>query len=186
MMDGIRSEYDKEVNREYIRLYRLAFPELRRAKANAYRIKYPERVRALKHRHYIKHRAEIRARVKKWSNINKDKVRERSRKRRREQLELVRFWARRWARKNKHKALEYCNRRRACIKHSMSHQDREMVRKVYKRASVLRQWFDVVVDHIVPLAKGGEHLARNMQIIYRHENESKNARLGYKPTVIFL
>jgi 5-methylcytosine-specific restriction endonuclease McrA len=59
------------------------------------------------------------------------------------------------------------------------------IEKVYARAQELRQWFDVVVDHIVPLAKGGAHSPENLQIIYAFENERKGARLDYKPRVIF-
>ncbi len=64
--------------------------------------------------------------------------------------------------------------------------DRPGIAKIYKRAGVLRQWFDVVVDHIIPLAKGGAHAPGNLQIIYRLENLHKNASLTCKPKVIFI
>ncbi len=59
------------------------------------------------------------------------------------------------------------------------------VQKIYTRCSQLRRWFDVVVDHILPLAKGGAHSADNLQIIYRLENIQKGAKIGYTPSVIF-
>lgn len=56
---------------------------------------------------------------------------------------------------------------------------------VYARPRELRQWFDVVVDHIIPLAKGGAHAASNLQIIYRKDNGRKGVRLDYIPAVVF-
>lgn len=63
--------------------------------------------------------------------------------------------------------------------------NRAAIKKVYARAQELRQWFDVVVDHKIPLSKGGAHASRNLQIIYRHENQQKGNRLDYTPTIIF-
>lgn len=60
------------------------------------------------------------------------------------------------------------------------------INKIYARATELRQWFDVVVDHIIPLAKGGAHEPDNLQIIYRLDNLKKHAQLTFQPRVIFL
>lgn len=60
-----------------------------------------------------------------------------------------------------------------------------LIEKIYKRAQELRKWFDVEVDHIVPLSKGGAHTSKNLQIIYGFENASKQANPNYKPKVIF-
>lgn len=60
------------------------------------------------------------------------------------------------------------------------------IQKIYRRAEILRQWFDVVVDHIIPLARGGTHSSPgNLQIIYRKENNQKGAKLDFSPSVIF-
>jgi hypothetical protein len=59
------------------------------------------------------------------------------------------------------------------------------IAKLYERARELRQWFDVAVDHTVPLSKGGTHEASNLQILYVFENCSKQGNLNYKPRVIF-
>jgi 5-methylcytosine-specific restriction endonuclease McrA len=76
-------------------------------------------------------------------------------------------------------ALHYARKRRATIG------DLAAIRAKYKRAHELRRWFDVEVDHIVPLARGGAHEASNLQIIYTYENRRKHACLGYKPRVVF-
>jgi 5-methylcytosine-specific restriction endonuclease McrA len=59
------------------------------------------------------------------------------------------------------------------------------IQKIYDRCNELRQWFKVVVDHIIPLALGGAHEASNLQIIYGFENARKGIRPDYKPKVIF-
>ncbi len=60
------------------------------------------------------------------------------------------------------------------------------IKKIYARALKLRQWFDVVVDHIIPLSKDGLHCPGNLQIIYRHENDAKHNNENYKPQIVFL
>ena len=63
--------------------------------------------------------------------------------------------------------------------------DPKAIAKIIARAQELRQWFDVVVDHKIPLCKGGTHSPDNLQIIYARENAEKGSRLDYTPTVIF-
>ncbi len=64
--------------------------------------------------------------------------------------------------------------------------DQRRVRAVYRRAAWWRSvGFPVVVDHIVPLSKGGAHSPENLQIIYGSENAKKGARLDYQPSVVF-
>lgn len=63
--------------------------------------------------------------------------------------------------------------------------DMREINKIYTRAHELKQWFNVEVDHIIPLSKGGLHCPDNLQIIYRSENCRKNNRVDYSPSVIF-
>lgn len=58
--------------------------------------------------------------------------------------------------------------------------------QIYRRAAFLRKWFDVVVDHKLPLCKGGKHIANNLQIIYSTENCRKGSRLDYTPSIVFV
>jgi hypothetical protein len=62
---------------------------------------------------------------------------------------------------------------------------KKAITKIYARAAELRQWFDVVVDHKIPLARGGSHSPDNLQIIYAKENARKGTRLDYVPSVVF-
>jgi 5-methylcytosine-specific restriction endonuclease McrA len=91
-----------------------------------------------------------------------------------------------WMDENRASELHRVNQRRiksfvpltiACIKR---------IETIYEKAQWWRQWFDVVVDHIIPIARGGKHHPSNLQIIYRSENAKKHARLDYKPKVVFV
>ncbi len=81
----------------------------------------------------------------------------------------------------RHAALRRARKRKTVIG------DQSLIQKIYARAMQWRKWgFDVVVDHAIPLAKGGAHSVDNLQIIYADENRQKNARLDYLPQAIFL
>lgn len=57
------------------------------------------------------------------------------------------------------------------------------VNEVYERSQVLRRaGHDVEVDHIVPLAKGGGHVAANLRIITADDNRRKHATLDFIPS----
>jgi 5-methylcytosine-specific restriction endonuclease McrA len=63
--------------------------------------------------------------------------------------------------------------------------DQSLITQIYRRAQQLRRWFNVVVDHRIPLIRGGLHHAGNLQIIYQRENARKADRLDFVPSVIF-
>jgi 5-methylcytosine-specific restriction endonuclease McrA len=76
--------------------------------------------------------------------------------------------------------------KRRAMKRNVTVGDLTAIAKIYERAKEWRQWFDVVVDHIIPLIKGGTHEASNLQIIYGFDNARKHDSLTYKPRVVFL
>jgi 5-methylcytosine-specific restriction endonuclease McrA len=120
-------------------------------------------------RRYLRCREEIIAAVSRWAQKNREKVRRTHR---------------RWEKRNPQKCCAQAAIRRA-RKRGGGVGNRKDITAVYSRCQELRQWFDVVVDHIVPLAKGGAHSPENLQIIYRSENQLKGARLDYVPVVVF-
>jgi 5-methylcytosine-specific restriction endonuclease McrA len=76
--------------------------------------------------------------------------------------------------------------RRRARKRAATIGETSAIMAIYARCQELRKWFDVVVDHKIPLAKGGAHSAENLQIIYSTENVRKGVSLTYKPKVVFV
>ena len=85
---------------------------------------------------------------------------------------------------NKDAYIAKSNKRRALLRKSTIGCQLAVL-KIYERARQLRKYFDVVVDHIIPISRGGSHSAGNLQIIYASENRRKHAKAEYKPTVVF-
>lgn len=124
----------------------------------------------------------------KWNQKNRDKLHAIHRAYRERHPEKRAAMEKSWRDRNREKVLEwkrkYSAMRRARLRLATIG-DLTAIAKVYERAEHLRQWFDVCVDHIWPLAKGGTHSPDNLQIIYRSENNHKRAQWGYEPKVIF-
>jgi len=149
------------------------------------------------HEYYLNHRDAIKKRSRQWTIKNRDRYRELVRIRDarirkaggfREKdakyREQTRSRCAKWRRENPDKHCAVQGRRRA-MQRVVTIGDSIGIAKVYDRARWWRQWFDVVVDHIIPLSKGGSHEASNLQIIYRFENARKGTRTDYNPMVIF-
>lgn len=128
------------------------------------------------------------AMVLRWNQKNREKVRAIQKAHRQRNPEKRAAIEKSWRERNREKVLEwkrkYSAMRRARLRLATIG-DLTAIAKVYERAEHLRQWFDVCVDHIWPLAKGGTHSSDNLQIIYRSENNHKRAQWGYEPRVIF-
>lgn len=157
--------------REYRRIFRLAFPEhVRELERNA-AARYPERNRNKTRLFRIRHLETLRKfdRNRYHARFISGYFRRSAKRHYAKHKESYLF---RWAKRN-------------AIKKGATIGSKKAIERVYQRASELRQWFDVVVDHIIPLSKGGPHCTSNLQIIYRKDNERKNCRLDYKPSVIF-
>lgn len=118
--------------------------------------------------------------AKRWRLLNSDRHRIAKNKWNRKHPEKARERVKKWKKSNPDKVAYNHNKRRAQCSGSCP-----LTRKVYGRCLELKQWFDVVVDHIIPLSKGGRHSFQNLQIIYAHENSVKNDSLNYVPRIIF-
>lgn len=156
-----------------------------------YYIENRDRIQAYRHANRDKRRASDRKRY--WANRESQLKRhaEYRAKNREKHLESMRQWRLRNPKyttkhyaKNPGKCLAYYAKRRA-LKRNSTVGDITAIEKIYERARELRQWFNVVVDHIVPLSRGGAHSVENLQIIYKTDNLKKFCRLDYKPSVIF-
>lgn len=62
---------------------------------------------------------------------------------------------------------------------NLSETERKYVLYLYGKMRIMRKYgFDVHVDHIVPLSKGGLHIPENLEIIPAEDNLRKNNRLS--------
>jgi 5-methylcytosine-specific restriction endonuclease McrA len=133
---------------------------------------------ALRRRLYRKNPAPILARNKRWKDkLNPDVRRS-----------LEREYQRKFLKKNGHNLIYRLRARglREARKRNATIGDLTDIAKVYERARWWKQWFDVAVDHIIPLSRGGTHEAANLQIIYGFENNRKYNKPSYRPKVVFV
>lgn len=97
----------------------------------------------------------------------------------------VRRRSKRYRQKYPERKRAECAKRRA-LKHLVTIGDLTEIAKIYARSYELRrQGFNVNVDHIIPLSKGGAHSPDNLQIISAFENNRKFNSLTYVPKVVF-
>jgi 5-methylcytosine-specific restriction endonuclease McrA len=63
---------------------------------------------------------------------------------------------------------------------TLSNTDKKYIRWLHWKVSKMRRYgFDVHLDHVVPLSKGGKHEPMNLQIVHGTDNAIKNNR-NYK------
>ncbi len=160
-------ESHREIIRERQRIYREANRELIKERNKKYNFKAREKRRQYRLSHP---RPESAAR---WRTRNRDVIRATRRRYYHNNLDKFRAIGK-----------EATDKRRA-IKKNTAVGDGNIMLRIYKRAQKLRRWFDVCVDHIIPLSRGGGHVPENLQIIYRTDNQLKSNSLGYKPCVVF-
>jgi 5-methylcytosine-specific restriction endonuclease McrA len=149
-------DMSRKTDPEYLRLYRLAFPE---------------RQKLADQKYYKAHRAVRAAYTRSWRLRNRERWN---------------HFSQNYYRKNKvHVNTKVRLRQLKKLAAIPPGTDLHAISKIYARAAELRQWFDVVVDHKLPISKGGQHTPENLQIIYAFENGRKHDRLDYQPAVIF-
>jgi 5-methylcytosine-specific restriction endonuclease McrA len=157
----VRLTYRQLSRRERLRRHRLYHAQHRErsnARRKAWRIAHPER-----------NKATIARTKKAWVSRNGERIR-RTKKRWRRTYQAIQT------------AINATRRAKKFVENAS---DSAAIRKIYTRCQELRQWFDVVVDHRIPLCRGGLHQPSNLQIIYRSDNLKKGSSLTYVPSVIF-
>jgi 5-methylcytosine-specific restriction endonuclease McrA len=153
-------------------------------KNKRWRLRHPVQVKAINQSYYSKNSRKIKAKVRRYKKQNKKKVNASNKKWRAKNKTKVKEIGRKYYLKHPDKARTNCVKRRA-LKRKATIGDLTEIAKIYARARELRQWFNVVVDHKIPLSKGGAHSPENLQIIYAYENAQKHNSLTYKPKIIF-
>jgi 5-methylcytosine-specific restriction endonuclease McrA len=174
---------NKEKWRQWTQQSRTNNREHFNANQREYRRRNPAMVKEQRRRYYLKDKAN---RLANGLDYYKNpEQRERMRKYRLEHREKAKVTIKKWMKENQGRFASYGAARRA-RKRALTVGELTGIQKIYERAKELRQWFYVVVDHIIPLSKGGTHEVSNLQIIYEFENRRKRSRLDYKPAVVFL
>jgi hypothetical protein len=180
-------EQIKQAKREWGQRDYITNREKYKLRAKLWRLANSERGYAISKRWRAKHREQYNAAQKKWRDDNPEKVKEIAhqtyRKHGAKYLEAVK--KRLGIKAYRTRGLYHQTLRRARKKH-LTVGDLTEIAKVYERARWWKQWFNIVVDHIIPLSRNGTHEAKNLQIIYGFENNRKYNNGNYKPKVVFL
>jgi len=103
---------------------------------------------------------------KKWQAANKEKCKESER---------------RYSKNNRPKIAAKSARRRIVRKRqtaTLNKREKKMVQIIYNKSYEMGQ--DYVVDHIIPVSKGGSDHPCNLQIISATENNIKSDKINYK------
>jgi len=84
---------------------------------------------------------------------------------------------------DRHKSAIYLHRRKQRLREQtpeLSTEEEELIQKIYSQRDRLNQaagFIEYHVDHIIPLAKGGQHHPGNLQVISANENVRKGAKV---------
>jgi 5-methylcytosine-specific restriction endonuclease McrA len=161
----------------------IAKREKNREKSARYHKANREKIRERKRLYREANREKKRERDRRYYEANREKRRESARLYREANREKVRAHLKRYREANRDKVYERQARRRAILLAAKVSDD---AKYIYWYCARLRRWgLDVEVDHIVPLARGGDHVAANLQIITAEENQRKGDRLDYVPDVVY-
>jgi 5-methylcytosine-specific restriction endonuclease McrA len=129
---------------------------------------------------------------------NIDKIRERRANKSPEQLEGARAAGLKWSRNNKeqaaairrkwlidnpHKSREMAARRRARIAGQLGNMPDNAFKTILDRYPIClfpgcEEADNLHIDHVIPIALGGMHDINNLQVLCRHHNTSKGAKVA--------
>jgi 5-methylcytosine-specific restriction endonuclease McrA len=189
-----------------VRAWREAHPGCVAKWSKNQRVEHPERTRAATKRYADEHKKEASARARAHYERNREALLARSQERRaadpegwrayqeqyrRENPDKVRAAIRRWNNAHPESGRAHVAKRRAQKAEALSamtDKEREAIMRVYAAAANVRrvrcylcgEWIPMGgrhVDHIVPLSKGGKHMAANLAVACAYCNLSKGAKM---------
>ena len=177
-----------EANREKVRAWNKKYRDANKEKTRKYQQDNKERFRKRKKEYHKKFYAvpENRERKKEYNRRyvleNREKVLERQRRYREANKEIIKERAKKYRQTNRGKATESSKRaiRRALKKkQSNPNTDKCKVKEIYKVCSeVKRKGYNVHVDHIIPIARGGDDHEDNLMIVDAAFNMKKSDKLN--------
>lgn len=162
----------------------LANKELFHQRRREWAIKNPDIQRAAKRRHHIRHRAQILARAKMYRSAHKDEMRITTRNWRVANRERSNQNHYRWVAKNPEKAAVISSNKRARRDHAIGDSvitaaQWAAVRLAYNNlCAYCGEQKPLTIDHVVPLSRGGPHLAENIVPACKSCNSRKNTKTG--------
>lgn len=188
-----RAAYEKNVDAERAAANKryAANPEPTKARVREHRGKNPDLVRAYNLQYRAANGDKLRAGEKAWREANKERHRESSRKWSAANPERAKEINRRWREANADQVSERLLRRRALMVSgnydegisaaSLRARHGDMCAycdglMVFEKASVYLP-LSATVEHVIPLARGGEHTWSNTILACRRCNSSKSDRL---------
>lgn len=129
------------------------------------------------------HREKMRLKTAAWRAANPDKVKAMNAARRAANPELARQQSREWFAQNPDKRAAYEQNRRAKKRATGGKLSPNIKQKLYKlqrgTCPCCRSHFrseEMHLDHVMPLARGGEHTDDNMQLLCQPCNQSKYSK----------
>lgn len=152
----------------------------KKAQAAQWKRDNPEARRASSRRYYAKHVEEIAAKGKVRRCERKDQETERVRDWRERNADHYLNYQRGWKASNATKVREYSSRRRALKRGADADLTAEQIADRIKLqggcCAYCQKRKKLTVDHIIPLSRGGQHTARNIQMVCRSCNSRKSAK----------
>lgn len=148
-------------------------------------------------------RTKMNSYIKKWENANKERICSYRKKYKQENRTEIRRKGREYAKEHRKEKREYdkiyskenkdkknaqWHRRRARIKNSngniSDNEWIELLRKYDSTCLCCGSKKDICMDHVIPLAKNGEHNINNIQPLCRSCNSKKGAKvIDYRPQI---
>lgn len=162
-----RRAANRDLVNEKKREYRKANPEKSRKEYRAYRVANPEKTRAAQ---------------QKWREKNKDKLREYESARHKSRTDSDKERRSKWVKENAEKFRMYASNRRAKKLVHAKTLTQDFICYLYKlqrgkcACCGLPLGDNYHIDHIMPLALGGTHEERNIQLLRSTCNQEKHAK----------
>jgi hypothetical protein len=178
-----REEYNKSA-RERRQSRSEIVNKLRRKR---YQIKVDHK-REMNRRYYAEHREKLRE-LAREKNSTPEAKKERSQKNkewRAKNISIIKEKQRQWAINNPEKIRENWHRRRARKKNAEGRYTPEDIKKLYEAQKGKCYWCGAKVgvsyhiDHVIPLARGGDNYPSNIVISCPHCNESRKDKLPHE------
>jgi 5-methylcytosine-specific restriction endonuclease McrA len=181
----MQTERQKQSDRKYKASHR----EVLHARGKIYRDAHKTEARAKRKEYWLANMQKMKALSKAWRQRNREKDRQRFRAYIKAHPDKLREYRRRWAQKSKlaHRAINALRRTQKVCDESQKPLVQKFYALVRSKPYVKCYWCgekisgsEIHVDHVIALAKGGNHAIENLAASCAPCNQSKNAKLPHE------